>query len=253
MTEHRPVPSPRYKRAPIAECIIEMRVAERLDDSLVEKISSRFQSKYPSTTPMIGLPEITIDTTGGSVAIATPQQGRRLASEDGADVVLITPEFLSTARLPPYPGWGEFFARARENWQQWVDIAGKRQLVRVGVRYINRIDIPNPEGGPLNLDDYLTFQARSEAFDLPIAGYYVLTTLNLHQWRPDWLANVQSTITAPQVPGSVSIILDIDVHRLTTLPVPDADPCPLIEATREIKNDIFQRALTAKAKELFDR
>ena len=250
-TDHEPIPSPRYKRAPITECIIELRVAEGISQSEIDSIASRLQAAHPTSADVMAH-ELTIDTATGAVTgpPASSPRGKRMVSEDGANVVLLTPNFLTTARLPPYPRWEALYDRARENWDKWLEVVGPRQLARVGVRYINRIDIPIPDGGTINLGEFVTFQPDTIALGLPVAHFFTQATLGT--WKEHWLVNIATATSPVSVPNAVSILLDIDVHRLSGLPVPSDDPWPMIAEAREIKNDVFQRALTDKAKGLFD-
>jgi uncharacterized protein (TIGR04255 family) len=252
LTDHKPIPSPRYKRAPITECIIELRVVEALSQSEIDGIASRLQATHPTSADVMAA-EVTIDTVTGALTgpAASVPRGKRMVSEDGANVVLLTPNFLTTARLPPYARWEELFNRARDNWSHWLEVVGPRQLARVGVRYINRIDIPLPESGTVDLGEYLTFQPNTNELDLPVAHFFTQATLG--SWKEHWLVNIASATSPVSVPNAVSILLDIDVHRFNELPAPSDDPWSMIGEAREIKNDIFQRVLTDKAKGLFDQ
>lgn len=42
----------------------------------------------------------------------------------------------------PYPGWENFFQRFVRDWELWKRVVGHQHVIRIGVRYINRIDIP---------------------------------------------------------------------------------------------------------------
>jgi uncharacterized protein (TIGR04255 family) len=249
--DHRPIPSPRYKRAPITECIIELRVAEGISQSEIDNIASRLRAAHPTSADVMAA-ELTFDTATGAVTgpPASLPRGKRMVSEDGADVVLLTPNFLTTARLPPYPRWEALFDRARDNWNEWLAVVGSRQLARAGVRYINRIDIPNPGGGQIDLSEYLTFQPDTKALGLPVANFFTQATFGT--WKEHWLVTIASATSPISVPSAVSIMLDIDVHRLSGLPAPSDDPWAMIAEAREIKNDFFQRALTDKTRGLFD-
>lgn len=245
---HQPTPSHVYDRPPITESIIELRVQQEVGDAAIDAIAARLTPLYPVTTTMIGLPELVLDTTGASLTVNNRPHGRRLVSEDAADVVLLTPRFLSTARLPSYPGWAALRDRARDNWAHWLAVAGSLPLERIGVRYINRIDIPVEAGQNLDLDQYLTFAPRGEVFSAVLVGYHVQMTFQTY--KPHWMATVRSTPLPPSVPERLSVLLDIDVFRNILMP-DAAEPWTIIDEAQEIKNDIFERALGAKARELF--
>jgi len=55
--------------------------------------------------------------------------------------VLVAQQGIGFARMAPYPGWGEFSAGAADTFKATRDAMGYATVTRVGVRYINRLDI----------------------------------------------------------------------------------------------------------------
>ncbi len=43
-----------------------------------------------------------------------------------------------------------------EQYDNFIKVVGRLPLHRLSTRFINRIDIPNPQGNPLQLQEYLT-------------------------------------------------------------------------------------------------
>lgn len=247
---YTPLPSPEYPRAPITEAVIEVRVAAGVETGVLDKIARRLKSHYTISEPMREVGFI-IDNTGGNVTVKEDATGFRLASEDQADIVLLTKFFMTTARLPPYPGWGSFRERAQANWAVWAELAPTHPIARIGVRYINRIDIPTPPGAKLSLDDYLTFQPRSDIFEAVLTGY--LVQVRFPTYRPNWTATITSTPILPNpVPDAVSIMLDIDIAREADIPVHPDKLWSVVDEARIVKNDLFERALTPKTKAFFE-
>jgi uncharacterized protein (TIGR04255 family) len=118
----------------------------------------------------------------------------------------------------------------------------------VGVRYINRIDVP---GGRIILEDYLSFHPQMSAVAVGnLMGYVMQVTLET--FMPKWTATLTSTILQPPpVPDRNSILLDIDVFRSEALPNREDELWAMINEARIIKNDLFERSITPAARELF--
>ncbi len=85
-------------------------------------------------------------------------QGYKLSNIDRTEVFLVRPASVIVLRLSPYTGWEDLFARAQRDWGIARGAARPGALSRLGVRYINRIDVPfsDPEA-PVDIDKYLVF------------------------------------------------------------------------------------------------
>ncbi|MBU1211275.1 MAG: TIGR04255 family protein [Alphaproteobacteria bacterium] len=247
---YEPRPSPAYAHAPITEAVIEVRVDHDVEDKALKKIAAKLKPHYTMSSPRREIGFLIDNTTGGDIKIAEDSTGYRLASEDQADIVLLTKRHLTTARLPPYPGWEEFSEQARKNWEAWSKIAPKYSIIRLGVRFINRIDIPVPSNGKVNLDQYFTFQPRSDQFEKTLQSY--LVQVRFETFAPNWVATITSAPVHPHpVPDAMSFILDIDVSREMEIPMHAKKLWATIDEARNVKNDLFERALTEKTKDLF--
>jgi uncharacterized protein (TIGR04255 family) len=246
---YHPLPSPVYRRAPIIEAIIDLRTAPVLDEKLVEKISKKLAKRYPNRA-MQHTTEFLVDGTGGNVAIQQKASGFQLTTDDQADIAIVGQNGLVAARLPPYPGWDIFRSAARANFFDWRQVAPAHPIVRIGVRYINRIDIPTGSTMTVNLDNYLTMHPKADAFERPLHGFMVQATIPT--FLPHWSATLTTAPFQPNpIPGHISIVLDIEVFRTSEIPASEENLWVTLDESRIIKNDLFERALTPAAKELF--
>ena len=86
-------------------------------------------------------------------------------------------------------------------------------LTRLGIRYLNRIDV-RLDGEPvLDLDLYLNFRPHIPKIGKgPISGYMLQATLPTD--NDLWSASITSTIVSPPpLINHVSLLLDIDIFR----------------------------------------
>src|SRR4051794_40990690 len=127
----------RYKRPPITEAVVEVRIASSIEQELLEKVKARLMEYYP--LPPQRRFDMQVEVGEQSTKVRQSASGYRLTSADAAGVVLIGPSAISTSRLPPYEDWDLFIAPARRNWDIWKRLVGWREIARIGVRYINRI------------------------------------------------------------------------------------------------------------------
>jgi uncharacterized protein (TIGR04255 family) len=157
------VPKPPYPKAPITECVIHLAVLGTASPEEIQKLVKRFANEYPQQEILAAI-EVGIDTTGGATTVKQNPQGYRIKSIDQADVMLVFPDGVAAARLPPYPGWEHLRERGRTAWSEWRRNVTNSALKRVGIRYINRIDVPIKQGEILDIDAYLRFALRVPNF-----------------------------------------------------------------------------------------
>src|SRR5258708_5559593 len=152
-------PKPPYPKAPITEGVIHLSVAGTATPEELQKLVKRFAKDYPQQEALAAI-NVTINTTGGAATVEQDLQGYRVKSTDQADIVLVFPDGVAAARLPPYPGWEHLRERTRTAWTEWRGNITYSALKRVGIRYINRIDVPIKKAEILEIDAYLRLAPR---------------------------------------------------------------------------------------------
>lgn len=245
------IPKPPYSKAPITEGVIHLRVAGTAPTDEQQKVVRRLAKDYPHSKPLQEF-SVKIDTTGGEVVVDQKPQGFRLNTDDQADVVLVFPDGIATARLAPYQGWEKLRDRARANHEEWRRATVHRPVTRIGIRYLNRIDIPLEGLSQVDLAIYLALRPQIPATisNGPIAGYMVQATLPTD--TQPWFTTVASTIVMPPpLLNHVSLMLDIDVFRTEQIPGNQAELWQMISDARSIKNRVFERCITDESRKLF--
>jgi uncharacterized protein (TIGR04255 family) len=245
------VPRPPYPKPPITEGVIHLSVEGTATLEELQKLVKRFAKEdYPQQETLTAI-NLTINTTGGAATVQQQLQGYRLKSTDQADIVVVFSDGIATSRVAPYPGWEYLRERAHRSWEHWRRHIKHTALKRIGIRYINRIDVPIKEAEIVEIDAFLRFAPHVPDFSKrPLTGFLVQAT------RPTdlehWSASVTSTIMAPApLINHVSLVLDIDVFRTEQIPGRDDDLWNCIDAVRPLKNAIFEACITDQARKLF--
>jgi uncharacterized protein (TIGR04255 family) len=235
-----------YKRAPITEAVIEIRIKAPFDAAQLDRLVARFSRKYP--VPPQKLFDVSFEI--GEVTSKTNQKlnGYRMSSSDGDKVLLLGMSNISTAKIAPYEGWEKLSEEARSNWDIWLKIVGWQPVGRIGIRYINRIDIPTL--GRIELKDYLTFQpSLPPLLDTGIQHFAMNTMIQLGK---DGRLVLNAGSVASPIIGNQSLILDLDVSCETDIPDNDVGLWTLIAAMRDQKNQVFEACITDKTRALFE-
>ena len=229
--------------------VIDLRVASEVTEKNQETVVKRLKKLYPNSHALKTL-NVSIDTTGGRVGFEQKSQGFRLSSEDQTNVVMVMPSGIAIARLAPYPGWKVVRAAAQAVWEVWRKSTPHINLSRIGVRTINRIDIPTDKKAQISMQTYLNFHPQlPHISEAPMHGYLMQVTLPTT--KPKWIVTITSALVSPPpLLNYVSLLLDIDVFRTEEIPNNDTQLWEAIEDAHMLKNDVFETCITGETRKL---
>jgi|SRR5581483_5314229 len=239
--------SKHYSKAPIIEAIIDFRVSlseEATIDSLVS-LKKSLVNAFPVQE------ELTINTTevllndNPTSKITSQDKGFRFSSEDKQQVLILTTGGFTFSYLHPYDRWETFRDSARSFWNRYKSVCHPSRINRVGVRYINRLDLPFSK-----LNAYLLLHPTVPPIpNRASLGFF----MQLRVPQPDiegMLIINEANIDTPN-PETLSILLDIDVFREATWDASNDDTVwAFLEKLRERKNEVFEASITQKTREL---
>lgn len=239
---------PQYKRPPITEAVIELRLEQPLPGAEVQKLLQRFKGEYEFSEDFVAY-GVQVDLAARRANFEEQSSGYKLWSADRADVLLVTSAHMSCSRLAPYVGWDTFRARAEDHWRIWKRVTGYRKISRIGVRFINRIDVPAARGEEVRISEYLRVRPEAPAVRRMVS-YAMQISAPLEEDNCRLVIN-SSLVPSPLV-DHLSMILDIDVSCEGEPPQKDDEIWALIGRIRVHKNQIFEESVTDKARELFN-
>lgn len=239
-----------YTRPPITEAVIGITFSNPLDSSQLTSATAKLQVNYPHKQ--------NVTTVGVSVAInsANPEEnkadlkpsiGHRLSTDDQTQLVVLWPDSFSLSQLAPYQGWDAFVTRFERDWQVLKRELGFREIKRIGVRYINRIDIP-AEGNSIKHEQFLNIYPQLPSL-INIVGAYAIQTL-VHLDEIDCQLTINSANVPSPILGYISFVLDIDIYSEKP-PQNDAGIVDLLNRIRVKKNAVFEACITDHSRKLF--
>ena len=242
-----------FARPPIVEAVIERRFPDPIDLATIETLRKRFEREYPAIGQLSEM-SLTINPVGAAPQVSQNTVGYRLTNLAGNTIIVFTTHTIAFSRVAPYPGWHEFSAGAADLFRISRGIMGYSTIGRIGVRYINRIDIPvEHDSGhpvPIRLEEYLLiYPEYPESVFGSMQGYTIqcITPLHIIESR----ATINVATAQPPAPRFASIIFDIDIGRESDVPQREDEISGLLDSIRTEKNRIFADCLTEKAKALF--
>jgi len=177
------------------------------------------------------------------------QIGFRLISDDGLRVLHISEENFTFSRLQPYPGWKEFSAEAREFWETYKAACAPQEVKRVGLRYINVINIPATG----HISSFLALRPLLPE-KLPsreMLGFFM--QVQLAQQDLESMLIVNQARIAPPDDKTISVILDFDLFREQSWSIKQDDLVwELLGQFRVRKNEVFEASIEQETRRLME-
>ncbi len=243
------LPERHYNNAPITEAVIDLGLQLGTDISLDSLDVLRDQA-YPQKDAVV-VGQVQFAGTGTVATHGTI--GWRFRNGDGTYVHQARLNGFGMSRLAPYQSWALFSQEARRLWNRYRDSVRPVAMQRLGLRYINRIDIPLPMN---DFGDYLaTVPIVAPQLPRTLSNFLMSLTIPM---EGDVTATITEAILNQPIathqgekPNTVSILLDIDVSQVTGLSLSEEHIWERFEHMRKIKNHVFESCITDKTRELF--
>ncbi len=233
-----------YKRPPIREAVIEVRFADTITDSQLELLCKK-QNKSTFTIQKV---EVVLSPESKEHKSTRLFGFKLIENEDTANIIQFKHNAISVSRLAPYEGWDKLF----ENFKKYYEFYTKnkhRTISRIGVRFINRIDIPTQGKDTLKVEDYIKVYANVPNTKFPaLSSSLVQVTSVIDDNRT---ITINSYLYENVLIDYLSFILDLDIARVKNLPVNSKILFEELKELREKKNFFFEMLTTAKCKVLF--
>ena len=250
---------PHLSHAPIIEAAIDIRVSgnELLEENTLK---SQIEPKLVNYQFLDSQREIQFhlqhvvdpkkSTSNPPVIQDLGWKGLRFRSEDGKQIVQFNKNGFVFSRLDPYQSWEALYSEASRLWKEYVVLVKPFMINRIGVRYINRFQLPL---GEVRFEDYLNPSPEPPRYlDLPFMNFLHQDTLIV----PDhpYAINIVRTVQPPTDPNAMAIILvlDIDAYTLSEFEFDNELLKRKLFEIRWLKNKAFFGSITDKAMKLFE-
>jgi uncharacterized protein (TIGR04255 family) len=171
-------------------------------------------------------------------------------SADGACAIQVRVDGFTYSKLPPYSAWPDVRRQAFELWTLYLEAAQPDAVVRVAVRYINRIV---PPAGWASAADWITITPGAPRVPglAAEAQDFVMRTVLPHPVEAYKGTVTVATVVNPSVDNRRGLLLDIDVAKDVELAPGATAIWDVLDNLRDFKNDIFFGVITEKTRELF--
>lgn len=242
-----------YNQPPITESVIEIRFTHPHDKSKVDKFIKKHKGIYADYQE---LKEYKFDINISSIgeqnkpkAEAIPQLVHRLSSEDMTQQLLLNESSFVVSQLAPYCGWSAFINRFIRDWKVWKRYLGFNEINQIGVRYINRLDIP--VSGPIvEFSQYVNIYPKIPRILGNNSSYAIQVKIPMDELKC-MLALNTAVVESPLL-NHMSLVIDQDIVRMVELPQNDEEIYSFLNEVHTKKNIVFESCITDKAREIFN-
>ncbi|MDL2405196.1 TIGR04255 family protein [Rhizobium calliandrae] len=241
-----------YAKPPVIEAMIELVPVERFSDREMQRVAKKLEGKYSRLEELADY-DVQIRVYGKSATpeISSRREWYRLFSADGADVAIVNRKSFVASRLAPYTHWHYLLSNFERNLDIMEKITGVRQWERMGVRYINRIDVPSQTGDPVDIKEYLNIYPAAPSF-LSENWAAEATRLEVSDQETGMLVIVNCVRSDPVLLKHQSLILDIDIVENRDIPLKRELLMDKFALTQQLKNKVFESLITDKSRTLFN-
>lgn len=238
----------KLSKAPIVEAVIELKVRlpGNADLSRLGAFREELSQQFPVSRDIQMLQaRLQFDAEKGpQQSLETGTLGVRLESQDTKWVIQARADGVSISRLAPYDRWESLLEHVRHIWPVYVRALAPEAVVRLGVRYINRIEV---SAEAIDFDRVLT-KGPKIPDDLPqaLAEFYSRIVIPMIDERATLVLVQALDPGPPSASGTLpGVILDIDAFSEQPFEVDSLEIWGKLETLREIKNRAFRTSLTA--------
>ncbi len=252
-----PVNPPRkYQNPPIEEAVCDIQFVPSADwnPTLPGRLYELLKGTYGEKPRLQHMIEAQIQTGGQEeepqIQHRIGKQRVQLLAEKGTRIVGIGPDRLSVHMLKPYTGWDQYRPRIFEALGAYKQISIADSVMRLGLRYINRINIKSKTP---NLGEFFTIPPKFPTTNPPtrILGFFNRKESEFE----DKPIRVVVTFTDVQNdrPDMSSYLLDIDIIWLRAEePIPLGDIAESLDLMKSRHREVFESLITDETRKLFD-
>ena len=238
-----------YQLSPITEAVCEFRFepSQPWDSTILGLVYDRLKSEFPKKKQQLGF-QVELRASSDPIQqMATPSPRMQFLSEDERSLVQLATDLISVNKLKPYQNWESFKETIVKSLKAYTAISQPKGIRRIGLRYINRIDIPEDQ---VKIEDYIS---AVPSLPEPIPQVYETWVLRVEiPFREHGgILVVQSGSVREAGKDGITFLLDLDfiVQRAETIALNSAGE--MIEIAHNEVEKAFEACITDKTRALF--
>jgi uncharacterized protein (TIGR04255 family) len=242
--------SRKYLNPPIIEAVCEFRIAPDTSWDLTtpgfvyEALRKEFPIKEQHSIQEVAVTE----TLDGLRQELRTNPRMWFFEEDKKLFVQIGLRLLAINCLKPYPTWNGFRPKIQTAFNALTKTVDIKGIQRIGLRYINRIEISAPS---IDLEKYFQFRPfMGKDFPEKVDGFITGCVFPFADGRDS--CKIQLMSTNPEKATDTAALLDIDFSLAKPLSVSREEALAWVDSAHEKVEEIFEGCITDALREVFE-
>lgn len=241
----------RYKNPPVVEAVGEFRFEpnEPWDLTIPGLVYQKLGEKEFPKKRLVQTPAFSIDAKQGRVQQELVTTTRmQFLREDEKAFIQLDQDLLSAHHLKPYPSWPEFVPLILRGFDAYYAIAQPRGVRRIGLRYINRIEI---QGDSVRLEDFFQFYPFLGP-NLPQMHGSFLVGVDIPYEGGRDILRLQFSTAVVDTSDRWAGILDLDYFLTDPGQVAPAEAVHWLQTAHKWVEEVFEACITDRLRNNFD-
>ena len=137
----------KYKKPPVQEALCEIFFSgQEWDDTVPGSFYGDIKDNYPTKTQLkhLGI-ELNLGQKERTTRFHEKDDRIQFRKPDGSQIIQLGPEMLVVNQLRPYPRFETWLPVLKDKFNLYSKYAKPKNVEKIGIRYINRIVIPQSE------------------------------------------------------------------------------------------------------------
>lgn len=242
----------KYNNPPVIEAVCEFRLPPEIKWDLTvpgfiyEKVKDEFPHKEQRLFQEVELKQ----SPQGVEQLVHSRERALFLTNDRRIFIQVGFRLLAINCLKPYPTWDKFKSYIEAAFKSLLDTIEILNLQRIGLRYINRIEIINP-GHSFKLADYFDFRPfLGTKLPKDISGFAIRCVLPFPKTQAE--CNLQLTTAVPEKPSNCAFILDLDYYLSQVQIIASNDALAWIEEAHTNLEEIFEGCITDHLRQTYE-
>jgi uncharacterized protein (TIGR04255 family) len=240
----------KYRIPPIIEALCEFRFepGPPWDLAIPGLVYEKVRDNFPKRRQVRALEtSISAGSEGVEQQVRTTDRMQFLREDEKA-LIQVGPNMLAVNHLRPYPTWQEFLPLIRRGFEAYCEAAGPEGIQRIGLRYINRIEIP---GQRIELEDYFEFRPFIGPQLPQDVGPFIVGIQVPYENSRDSL-KLQIANAAVETPDVVAVMLDLDYFLAQPSQVRSDNVFEWVEVAHSRVEEAFEACITNRLRRMFE-
>lgn len=235
-----------YKRPPIVEAAIEVKFESELEPEALAALVDFVSQDFPNKTERHHYKIDASNPMQPRISSVSPRTS--LTDEEACRTIFLSSTTYLFGQKPPYNGWDKYC--------QWVSVyldkllkkSPFRKVSRIGMRYVNRIDIPTNDS-LIYESEYLNIFITLPDYFPPFENYGI--NMNVADSVLNGFISIRTGLATSPLLDHAALLLDIDVYKDKELPVRADRIMELLHLMNGRAVAAFEQSITDKTRDLF--